>query len=110
MREFAVRHYECGECGFTAKHMTWEFPFLPGSLALFPYDRDTNDQSLEVDGVKFYWENGELIVEAPGEGKWALCSIHPVTTEAKAFYWICRPFAVEAADPCDKDFMEEIST
>ena len=104
MREFAVQHHKCGSCGFTARHMTWEFPFLPYGK----YDRDRNGQPLEVAGVKIYREEGELIVEAPGEGKWALCS-----TSASAhltFYWICRPFVVEADNPCDSDFMEDISS
>jgi hypothetical protein len=79
--------------------MTWEFPFLPYGV--------TEPREL-ANGVKIYTEDGELIVEAPDEDKWALCS-----TSASAhltFYWICRPFAVEADDPCDRDFMEEIST
>ena len=106
MTEFAVRHYECGDCGFATKHMCWEFPFLPYGM----YDLDVNGQPLEVNGVKIYTEDGELIVEAPGEGKWALCSTSPVTIEAKSFYWFCRPFAVEADDPCDSAFMEDISS
>ena len=98
-RKFAVRHYKCGSCGFTAKHKTWEFPFLP-----YGY----NSPSELENGVKIYTEDGELIIEAPGEGKWALCS-----TSASAhlsFYWICRPFNPHPKDLCDRDFMESIST
>ncbi len=105
MREFAVRHHECEDCGFSGKHSTWEFSFLP-----YGKFRGKNGQPLEVNGVKIYWEDAELIVEAPGEGKWALCSTMPVTIEAKTFYWICRPFAVEADNPCDEEFLKEIST
>ncbi len=99
MREFAVRHFKCESCGFAAKHMTWEFPFLPYGM--------TKPREL-ANGVKIYTEDGELIVEAPGEGKWALCSTyHP---GGASFYWVCRPFAVKADDPCDSDFMEDISS
>ena len=97
-KELSVRHYKCDSCKST-NHMTWEFPFLP-----FNIDRS---KLIELaNGVKIYMEDGELIVEDPNEGKWALCSIlvHP------RIYWTCRPFATYPKDLCDKDFMESIST
>ena len=106
MSDFAIRHHECGDCGFAVEHKTWEFSFLPYGM----YGLDINGQPYTVDGVKIYTEDGELIVEAPGEGKWALCSTSPVTMEAKRFYWFCRPFSLEADDPCDSEFMEDISS
>jgi len=100
--EFAVQHHKCDSCGVTAKHKAWDFPFLP-----FNIDRS---KLIELaNGVKIYMEDGELIVEDPNEGKWALCSCY-AAIHTKRFYWICRPFATYPKDLCDRDFMESIST
>jgi len=59
-----------------------------------------------------YWLNGGPTVQVhdgPDHGQWAPCSSYTVTRDGMPFsMWLCRRDHVE--NPCDEDFMKEIST
>ncbi len=59
-----------------------------------------------------YWSNSGATVqvhEGPDAGQWAPCSSYTVAREGEPYsMWLCRREHVE--DPCDDDFMREIST
>lgn len=59
-----------------------------------------------------YWLNGAATVqvyEGPDTGQWTPCFSYTVIREGKQYFmWVCRRSHVE--NPCDEDFMREIST
>lgn len=59
-----------------------------------------------------YWHHGEPVVQVhdgPDNGFWVPCSYHTVALEGLPYVmWICRRFSVQ--NPCDEEFMKEISS
>ena len=59
-----------------------------------------------------YWRNGKPTVqvhEGPDAGQWDVCSIYVEAREGLPYcMWVCKQQGPE--NPCDSDFMKEIST
>jgi len=59
-----------------------------------------------------YWLNGKPTVqvhEGPDAGQWDVCSVYVEAREGLPFcMWVCKQQGPE--NPCDTDFMREIST
>ena len=93
-----VSIFECEKCDPFATHYAIRFDFLPYGM---------REEKELADGTKIYREGGEIFIEDTDGRRLALCGTHCLP--AGRYFWICRP-AGEAKDPCDEEFMEEISS
>ena len=68
----------------------------------------------EIEGPQrtAYWLHGEpmvMVFEGPDEGMWTACSDYKIARDGKTYsQWVCRRHG--PADPCDQNFMKEISS
>ena len=110
---------QCGKLIVSDAHRTFLFWNTPYNLYVGKACGEVfeewhpSPETAEIEGPRrtAYWIHGKpmvMVFEGPDEGMWTACSDYRVNRDGETYsQWVCQRYNY---DPCDEDYMREISS